>query len=221
MVQIAAQEDGFWLTNNVQYREVVKKSCASEPRLRQRDKKLVKLKIPWPACYAKVAILEVEKSRCKRYFEVTDPDSFQQYLDARQELPDNENSTRQTIYIIEGLNSDLIGILGNYFNLPPLFFLEQERSKYSVPGARPLPSIASTRPHISLRYGELLNIPPQIQGNFSALCSATGRNVSVSRSNGTFSDIGIVTRTCSIWNRHLKPGGWDCEFVQGDCMPYS
>lgn len=221
MVQIAEQEDGLWLTNNTQYREVVKKSCALEPRLRQRDQKLVKSKIPWPACYTKVAIIEVEKGRCKRYFEVTDADSFQRYLDERQGLPDNETSTRQTIYIVEGLNSDLIGILGSNFNLPPSLFLEQERSKYSVPGARPLPSIASTRPHISLRYGELVDIPPQMQGSFSALCSVTGRNVSVSRSNGAFSDIGVVVRTCSIWNRHMRPGGWDCEFLQGYSVPYS
>jgi hypothetical protein len=59
-------------------------------------------------------------------------------------------------------------------------------------------------------YPELAALPRDLIGYFGLRCSATGRNVSVTRVNGKFDAVGMVRRKCIIWNK-TKQDGWECR----------
>ncbi|KAH7330046.1 hypothetical protein BKA65DRAFT_527721 [Rhexocercosporidium sp. MPI-PUGE-AT-0058] len=121
---------------------------------------------------------------------------------------------KRRIYILEGLNTEYIALFGGFFHMEPSFFIDQERTQiwdrwhYGTRMTEPLPSTADTTSRFHLPYFEMMYFQGPIR-DFETSCTATGRQVGITRLNGTYEQEVIVRRKCSLWSRTNHNDGWD------------
>jgi hypothetical protein len=212
------QKDGDWLSGAGEYRNLIHSLCASDPRLRQRDPKSVKHHIPWSTTPGRVVTLEAyQRPESSLAFKQTGaydtPQSLKIHLETR---PADDV---QRVYILEGQNPNYVAVLGEYFRMHPSFFTEHERVDVIARGigregdAVVLPTMAVAREHFTLKYFELFRLPDCLRNTFWLYCAVTGRHIGATRFLGSFSEIGIVRRKCSVWRRQRQSNiGWDCKW---------
>ncbi|KAK8127218.1 hypothetical protein PG984_008326 [Apiospora sp. TS-2023a] len=208
---------GDWLSAPGEYRDLVHQLCASDPRLKRRDPKAAGKHIPWSNVPGKVVMLAGESNDTGFKQPVTygTPQALKEHLETRS--PDTVNR----IYILEGQNPDLIASLGGYFRMHPSFFLDHERVDVIAQGAAresdamTLPSMALNQEHFCIKYFELVSLPASLRGTFWLQCAISGRHIGVTRIMGSFLDIGVVRRKCSVWRRRRSDsnGPWDCVII--------
>ncbi|KAK7981365.1 hypothetical protein PG988_003603 [Apiospora saccharicola] len=208
---------GDWLSAPGEYRDLIHHLCASDPRLKRRDPKAAGKHIPWSNVPGKVVMLASQASTTGFEQPVTygAPQALKEHLDTRS--PDTLNR----IYILEGQNPDLIASLGGYFKMHPSFFLDHERVDVIAQGAvresdaMTLPSMVLNQEHFCIKYFELVSLPASLRGTFWLQCALSGRHIGVTRIMGSFLDIGVVRRKCSIWRRRRSNsnGAWDCVII--------
>lgn len=206
---------GDWLSAPGEYRDLIQQLCASDPKLRRGDPKVAGKNIPWSSAPGKVVMLAGQANVTGFEQPVTygNSQALEEYLDSRS--PDNLNR----IYLLKGQNPDLIASLGGYFRMHPSFFLDHEKVDVMAQGAAKesdimaLPSMALNQEHFCIKYFELLSLPTSLRGTFGLRCATSGRHIGVTRIMGSFLDVGVVRRKCSIWRRRRsEPGGaWDCK----------
>ncbi|KAK8050916.1 hypothetical protein PG993_002301 [Apiospora rasikravindrae] len=206
---------GDWLSDAGEYRDLIHELCASDPRLRQRDPKAVRGHVPWSDALGKVVMLESQVNGTGFEQPVTygTPQALNDHLAARS--PDSLNR----VYILESQNPHWVASLGQYFKMHPSFFLDHERvdvvskglTNESDADAMPLPSSALGQEHFRIKYFELLPLPESLRHTFVLKCALSGRHIAVTRLMGSYLDIGIVRRKCSIWRRRRpdSAGAWD------------
>jgi hypothetical protein len=200
-----------------EYRNLIHRLCASDPRLRRRDPKSVKQQIPWNTTPGRVVILEAcQQPKSSVHFQRTvscdTPESLKAHLETR---PANDANR---VYMLEGQNPNFIAVLGEYFRIHPSFFAEHERIDVIARGveresdAVVLPTMAVAREHFTLKYFELFLLPDCLRNTFWLYCALTGRHIGATRFSGSFMEVGIVRRKCSIWRRQGEANkGWDCK----------
>lgn len=122
------------------------------------------------------------------------------------------------IWLVEGLNSAIVEVLGDHFAMDPLFFLEYERTSIWRSGnnqpnlLRPLPSARTLQRLFCMPYYEVREIEPSFVG-YSVGCMDTGRYIARNKINGSFVNTCIADRKCCFWSKNRPGGGWDGEFM--------
>lgn len=211
-----APRDGDWLSSPGVYRDLINKLTAADPRLRSRCTKNLRQKIPWPQPNARLVVLEggLDGSSFGKPVE-HDAASLNAYLKDQPATP--APAKRRRVFILEGLHPDYIATLGGHFKMHPSMFIDHERviviSPFNEQGSDTfgLPSAAQTTEHRTLKYFEPIALPRNVQGCFKMCCAETGRHIAVTRVKGRFLDVGVLRRKCTIWQREIPGGGWDCE----------
>ncbi|KAI1456042.1 hypothetical protein F4805DRAFT_433639 [Annulohypoxylon moriforme] len=206
MVALEANNNSreYWPSRNRAYSDLIKEQCSSDPRLRIRDPKWVERKTMWPKTPIRVRILD--RSETQNFVvkkELSDPNDLQEFLDNQKRL-----SGQATVFLVESFDPQTVQVLGNHFQLHPSFFVEHEWVKtfyddaFSRTDTVLLPSLLSTRDHITLKYFEPIHIYQGVPG-FHQRCHVTGRHIKATRSGETILPIGILRRKCSVWNREV------------------
>ncbi len=203
-----------WLTGHSSYQAFVSSLSTADPRLSHRDPKAVAQKIPW-LDYGRVVSLEAgDDNSFGEVNSFSDPGSLESHL-AKQ----GSRVGKRVVYIMEGLGPGFVGVLGHHFQLHPSVFIDHERvvvmnqTWQGESDGVPLVSLLQGRDHVRLKYFEPLQFskPPT---SFRLACGHTGRHIGVSRSDDKFTDVGVVRRKCTMWNRRTEGGGWECAYYQ-------
>lgn len=123
------------------------------------------------------------------------------------------NDCDRRLFLLQGLPSNYIGILGPQFNIDPNFFARQIQSGilHSSKGVRDIPLLSShptSRESFCIRYHELREFADPIR-DWELRVMDQARRVSVSKWNGEFDGVGIVRKNASVWFRARKEKGWD------------
>jgi hypothetical protein len=214
-ITMKAARESDWLSAPGEYQDLISKLCASDPRLRSRCSKNLRQGTPWPNPNARLVVLETGGNGDTTFGNPIqhDPASLKAYLDSKPAA--GAGSGR--VFILEGLHSDFIAVLGSHFKFHPSVFVEQERIVVIQPYARQendlyrLPSVARTSQHYTMKYYEMVRLPPAAQNRFRLNCAETGRHIGVTRAKGEFLEAGIVRRKCTVWRQVDSNGGWDCQ----------
>ena len=123
----------------------------------------------------------------------------------------------RSVYLLEGLSRDIVGVLGDHLQLHPLLFTDRERL---VPfgdrltgegGGLPFsPSAVHDRDHVPIKYHEPLGLSNS-PTDFRNICDTSGRTIAVTILMSEFSPVGICRRKCSYWTKTSNVlGGWIC-----------
>lgn len=209
---------GDWLSAPGEYRDLIHHLCDSDPRLRRRDPKAVKKHIRWNDVRGKVVMLANQANAT----EFEQPIMYDTLHGLKEHLETRPTDTLNRIYILEGQNPDLIASLGEHFRMHPSFFLQHERVDVDAQGATresdimTLPSMALNREHYCIKYFEVISLPASLHGTFRLRCTTSGRHIGVTRIMGSFLDLAVVRRKCSIWRRRRSKldGAWDCKYLR-------
>ena len=119
----------------------------------------------------------------------------------------------RNIWLVEGLNCDMVAVLGEHFQMDPSFFLDYERSSqwrlrpHEANLVPPLPSARNPRRLFCLPYSEVRELGAAFRGFVS--CAETGRYVHQNSWHDSFIGTCTVDRRCCFWSRKTEEGGWD------------
>jgi hypothetical protein len=182
-------------------------------RLSNQHPNLVRLAqhLQQPSVDCNAAVIEFGHGSCetKRLYK---QDQIEQVLAT-------ETSSLGRLFLVQGLSTGSIEMLGAHFNIDPNFFARQMQSGilYESNGMRDIPLLAShptARESFCIRYHELRQFKDGIS-SWELQIMDQPRRVSVSRFNGEFDGVGIVRKNVSLWYRARTEGKrWD-----GRCFP--
>ena len=202
-----------WHLASGAYRAKIASLCVKYPNLRYADPKL-----PVQGSVGKVVSLEIDgEMPIRRDFE--DAVKLQSYIRANRTPIPTEKSHRR-LFLVEGLEPRLIGVLGQHFDLDPMLLARQQRTasweSYHRSGNTPsLPSLLEPNRSFHLPYYELHHYPQGLPDKLDWRCADSGRQISSSRMPGTFDRVGIVDRKVSYWSQIREHGGWDGSSSSG------
>lgn len=138
-------------------------------------------------------------------------------LQQQQEISNTGDTSRRSVYILEGLSSDFTKVFAKHLSIHASVFQDHERlvplenRETGEAGGIPfLPSAIHARDHVSLKYHEpiLFSKAPQ---SFRNLCNTSGRHLAATRLQNVFSAVVIARRKCTVWLKTTSPSCWDCE----------
>lgn len=170
----------------------------------------------------KVALLQFLEGKVPARSNFSHHKKLQQYLEKHIEKTVAEPCRR--LFLIEGLNPAITGVLGEHFHINPTFIVRQQRSSnwepYHWSGNTPsLPSLLNPSQSFHIPYYELHHYP---KGRPDSLFwTDGGRRIRFSRIPGTFDQVGVVDRKASYWSRKDGLGGWDGRYpdIPSDLNP--
>lgn len=194
--------------------------CSKYPNIRYPN-----LQYPWVNDYklppgadklGKVTVLRLEVERTPTRTDIVVPQDLREFLQATSNAADF--GTARRVYLVEAWDPEIIGILGEHFQINPTLLVRQYRSgmweKTHQAGNTPcLPSTFDPEQSFSIVYYEPRFFLPHIaefQGQ-TWRAAENLRHISVSRILGEFDGVGIVHRKVSYWSRRTGDGGWDGE----------
>ena len=189
------------------YRAKIAALCVKFPNLRYTD-----LKSSAQGSIGRVASLDFDGGKpIRRNFE--DPIKLQSYIRAKRS-PALAEDKRRRLFLVEGLEPRLVGVLGQCFDIDPMLIARQQRTStwesYHRSGNTPLlPSLLEPDSSFHVTYYELHYYPQGLPDKLDWRCADSGRQISSSRMPGTFDRVGIVDRKVSYWSQRRKNGGWD------------
>jgi hypothetical protein len=120
------------------------------------------------------------------------------------------------LFLLQGLPSNFIEILGSWFNIDPNFYARQIKSGLielcKEVGEVPLLSSHPTfQESFNIRYLELRQFIDPIW-DYQLRVMDQRRRISVSKWNGEFDGVGMVRKSTSAWFRVNKGNGWDGKY---------
>ena len=132
----------------------------------------------------------------------------------QRSLAERNADTARFLYLVEGWDRDLIGVLGGHFQISPALLVKQYRSgmwkRFHRSGNAPcLPSTFDLEQSWTIAYYEPRYFWPQLPRLPDTWRAAENRYISLSRVLGGFDNVGIVHRRASYWSRTSDRGGWD------------
>lgn len=207
---MTSPKDGSWLCAEGPYLEYISQLCALNPGLKSPDTE--KRYTPLLNSNAKVILLELMQDGKSVRTGIQDAAHLRLHIAKRQRGTANHIFRR--IYLVEGLDPNIIEALGTGFRMDPSIFVDQERASSSsrladgVNHAPTLPSALNPKKSFTIKYYEVRRLLSPID-DFRVSCAETGRHVKMNRFNGNFEPVGIVRRRCSYWSQSDNFGGWD------------
>jgi hypothetical protein len=112
----------------------------------------------------------------------------------------------RVVYLVEGLNPEIVAIFGHKLDMDPIFFVDHERtSNYQTlpyePGLAPrLPSLMNSDETWSMTYYEIRVPPPEDElVSYSVGCGTSGRDAQRQSISSKWEQQFVLTRKCSVW----------------------
>jgi hypothetical protein len=138
-------------------------------------------------------------------------DELLDYMTNLEQLP--PPSCNRRLYLLEGLPSNYIEILGSRLRIDPDVFARQIDCGYLtiLKDARDIPMLPShptSKDSFSLRYNELRDFGKNID-SFEVRCTNQPRRKSTTKWEGKFDGVSIVRRKASFWSRMNGAKGWN------------
>ena len=194
--------------------------CAKYPNIRYPH-----LQYPWVNDYkppvgteklGKVAVLQFEAEQTPTRTDIIVPQDLREFLQKTSNAADF--GTARRVYLVEAWDPEIIGILGEHFQINPTLLVRQYRSgmweNIHRAGNTPcLPSTFDPKQSFSITYYEPRFFLPhvaELQGQ-TWRAAENLRHISLSRIFDHFDGVGIVHRQASYWSRETGDGGWDGE----------
>ena len=192
--------------------------CPKYPNIRYPN-----LQYPWANDYkppagikklGKVAILKFEDKQVPKRTDIIVPADLHNFLQTTSNA--TNSATARRLYLVEAWDPEMIGILGEHFQINPTLLVRQYRAgmweKTHQSGNTPCPaSTFDPKQSFSITYYEPRSLFPhdtELQGR-SWRAAENFRHISLSRILGEFDGVGIVHRKASYWSRRTGSGGWD------------
>lgn len=202
--------------------------CAKYPNIRYPN-----LQFPWANDYkppagieklGKVAVLEFEDKQTVKRTDIIVSQDLQTFLQRTSNATDSDTSRR--LYLVEAWDPEMIGIIGEHFQVNPTLLVRQYRSgmweKVHQSGNMPcLPTTFDPKQSFSITYYEPRSFLSRVTGLQERTWRAAEnfRHISLSRILGQFDGVGIVHRKVSYWSRRTCSGGWDGEWMSNPLRP--
>jgi hypothetical protein len=205
-------DDGSWLCSDGPYLEYIRSRCEFQPTLRLPD--IRNRSVPLRARLAKVTLLQYQDGSLLSRMDFRLPDDLDRltrHLSVVNDFIRQEADRRpiQNIYLVEGLNPDVVSALGQGLRVDPAFFADHERTStylrlpYEPSLAPRLPSLMDHEQTFSLNYYDI-RAPSHKFESFSVGCADSGRDVQISRLNDKWEHPVVVRRRCSVWRTKLS-----------------
>ena len=129
---------------------------------------------------------------------------------------EHQAGTVRRLYMIEAWDPELIGVLGEHFQISPAILVRQQRAaiweKVHTSGNTPwLSSTFDPKQSFSITYYEPRYFVPQagLPDSLKWRCAETRRHISRSRVLHEIDNVGMVHRKASYWSTKSSDGGWD------------
>ncbi len=163
----------------------------------------------------KVVVLQLSEGRLPARLDLSHPRKLQQYLEKNIGTTVAEPCRR--LFLVEGLDPTITGILGEHFDINPNLFVRQQRtsnweSYHRSGNTPPLPSLLDPSQSFHIPYYELHHYPQGLPDSLFWRSADGCRQIHFSRMPGTFDRVGIVDRKASCWSRKDDLGGWDGRY---------
>jgi len=170
---------------------------------------------PWSRARPRVLALHLNPDgTCRPSVEYSDASLLATHF--RQQAEATSDTPARSVYLLEGLARDFIGVLGEHLQIHPSVFMDHEKLApvgdrfIREGGGLPfLPSAVHGRDHVSLKYHEPRELS-SLPTDFRNICDTSGRTIAVTRLMGEFTNVGICRRKCTFWARDDASGGWTC-----------
>ncbi|KAF2035750.1 hypothetical protein EK21DRAFT_53597 [Setomelanomma holmii] len=203
---------GSWLCDDGPYRKYIEALSSSNPGLKKSDPNNRTGGLP-PKRSTRVALLDSRATGQPKYVE---PKVFLKSSKLRDHLHDSpRNHDRRRIWIMEGLGTDFVSVIGGYFFMEPTFFQRQERTCVwsndftPVSDALPQPSLLNPDRSFHLQYMELRQFDKALENRYY-FCQQTRRHVGMTAPrHKEETTTGILRRKISWWCRETSAKGWD------------
>lgn len=192
------------------YQDQIVSRCARDPGLRLRDTK--NNGILFNRDVSRTRIISLRDGRAVQLQDLNSASELRQYLSTQPTL--GKKGSARTIYLVEGLCSPIVDVLGSHFDIDPSFFMRHERTSifnhdhYMVNDLPLLPSLLDPKDQFCLKYYEVIHFQDKIE-DFRLFCAITGRHIGVTRMMGMDNPVAVARRKCSFWSRKAGAGGWD------------
>ncbi|KAJ3549633.1 hypothetical protein NM208_g406 [Fusarium decemcellulare] len=201
------KDDGTWLCADGPYLDYIKSSCPLQPNLRLPDFR--NRAVPLRNRSAHATLLSFDDNWCPSRTDFTGPESLKKLQDhfsklvrRRQGMTAGEGLRH--VYLLEGLNSDVVSIFGQELHIDPTFFANHERTStylrlpYEPSLALRLPSVVDSAQMFTATYYDI-RTPNRPFESFSVACASSGRDVLTSRLSRNWEQAVILHQKCSIW----------------------
>lgn len=200
-----------------EYGAAIASLCVKYPSLRYPD-----LQSSVQGFAGRIVSLDLSNGRKPTRINFEDPMKLQSYIEAKECAGLAESNSRR-LFLVEGLEPRLIGVLGRCFGIDPTLIVRQQRTAnwepYHKSGNTPaLPSLLEPSRSFHIPYYELHYYPQGLPDELDCRCAESGRQISSSRMPGTFDRVGIVDRKASYWSQTRGNGGWDGRLSNSFCF---
>ncbi|CAM1510821.1 Fc.00g083340.m01.CDS01 [Cosmosporella sp. VM-42] len=204
-----SRNQAAWLCQDGPYQDYISAMSNLNPGFKQADPG--NTEEPLSQRQVAISLLEVTNGRILPTYESA---SRQDFPDLGRRLQQRPEGSRN-IWLLEGLNPEIVALFGDHFGIDPHFFLEFERTsrwrrkRDEANLLRPLPSTRSSQQHFCIPYYEVRELAPEHIRSYSISCAETGRYLALNKWNGSWLGTSIVDRKCGFWSRKTAGGGWD------------
>ncbi|KAH7076719.1 hypothetical protein BKA63DRAFT_288237 [Paraphoma chrysanthemicola] len=202
---------GSWLCDDGPYRRYIEALSSSNPGLIKSDPN--NSKAPHVKRSTRVALLDAPALGQPTF---SDPEWFTESAKLREHLKNSSrNHSRRRIYLMEGLGTDFVSVIGGHFFMEPTFFQRQERTCVwsneftPVSDALPQPSLLNPDRSFHLQYMELRQFDKALETT-AYFCQQTRRHTGMTAPrHKEETTTGILRRKISWWCRETTEKGWD------------
>ncbi|KAL6919687.1 hypothetical protein FSHL1_003666 [Fusarium sambucinum] len=192
------EDDGTWLSSEGPYLNLIKKSCTRQPNLELPDgRNRAVLLCDRQNIRASLFELETEN-------QIPPPTEFPSFVDLQKHFKDPRPNACRRIYLVEGLNPQVVALLGESLNIDPIFFVTHERTSTYLrwpyePNLAPcLPSLIDGSQSFTANYYDIRALSEQL-GTFSVACAESGRDALRTKLGKEWEPTVILHRKCSFW----------------------
>lgn len=192
------EDDGTWLSSEGPYLNLIKQSCARQPNLELPDgRNRAVLLCDRQNIRASLFELGTEN-------QISSPTEFPTFVDLQKHFKHPRLDACRRIYLVEGLNPQIVALLGDQLNVDPIFFVTHERTSTYLrwpyePNLAPcLPSLLDGGQSFTASYYDVRVLSEQL-GTFSVVCAESGRDALRTKLGKEWEPTVILHRKCSFW----------------------
>ncbi|KAF4449417.1 hypothetical protein F53441_7279 [Fusarium austroafricanum] len=211
-------DDGSWLSAEGPYLTYIKQSCNRQPNLELPDGRN-RATMLRDRQHIRATLLELDSDG-----KMSSPTEFPRLTDLRQHFSQVQrlrqgSQGRRMIYLVEGLNTEVIALLGEELRVDPMFFVTHERTSTYLrwpyePNLAPcLPSLIDGDRSFTANYYDSRVLSEEF-GSFSVGCAESGRDALATKLGKNWEPTVILHRKCSFWKTTFSnDNNWSGELL--------
>ncbi|KAH7269633.1 uncharacterized protein BKA55DRAFT_17874 [Fusarium redolens] len=196
-------DNGSWLSADGPYLTYIEQSCSRQPNLELPDGRNRAIML-CDRQHVRATVLELNSEG-----KMLSPTEFPHVTQLRSHFSQlrklrQDGQSRQMIYLVEGLNTEVIALLGDELKVDPMFFVTHERTSTYLrwpyePNLAPcLPSLIDGNRSFTASYYDIRALGEEF-GSFSVGCAESGRDALRTKLGKDWEPTVILHRKCSFW----------------------